>query len=68
VWLPRKPASVIAAWLTAGVKLALVVYPGSKHIAVYRSLRQVEVLTLGDTLELVEVLPGFACPVAAIFV
>jgi len=64
---PDEVQSKITAWLMAGVRTALVVYPGSKQIAVYHSLRQVEVLTLGDTLELPDVFPGFACPVAEIF-
>jgi Uma2 family endonuclease len=64
---PDAVQSKIAAWLMAGVKTALVVYPGSKQIAVYHSLRKVEVLTVGDTIELPDVLPGFACPVADIF-
>jgi Uma2 family endonuclease len=57
----------IAEWLAAGVRVALVVYPGSRQIAVYRSLRQVTILTDGDTLELPDLLPGFACPISDIF-
>lgn len=64
---PDEVQSKIVEWLRAGAVVALVVYPRSKQIAVYRSLRQVEVLTVGDVLELPDVLPGFTCPVADIF-
>jgi Uma2 family endonuclease len=64
---PDAVQAKIAEWLNAGVAAALVVYPGSRQIAVYRSLRQVTILTDGDTLELPDLLPGFTCPVSEIF-
>lgn len=64
---PDAVQAKIAEWLSAGVQIALVVYPGSRQIAVYHSLRQVTILTDGDTLELPDLLPGFACPISDIF-
>ena len=54
-------------WLDAGVRLVLVVYPGSRQVAVYRSLREVTILTEGDTLTAEDLLPGFALPITSIF-
>ena len=54
-------------WLDAGVRLVLIVYPGSRQIAAYRSLREVTILTDADTLSAPDLLPGFACPVSEIF-
>ncbi|MCS6911512.1 MAG: Uma2 family endonuclease, partial [Anaerolineales bacterium] len=64
---PDAVQAKIVEWLNAGVQAALVVYPGSRQIAVYRSLRQITILTDGDTLELPDLLPGFTCPVSDIF-
>ncbi len=57
----------VAEWLMAGTRLVWVVYPDTKTITVYRSLKDIEVLTTADTLQGEEVIPGFTCPVAEIF-
>ncbi|MBM4424672.1 MAG: Uma2 family endonuclease [Chloroflexi bacterium] len=57
----------ITEWLNAGVRLALVVYPSSRQIAVYRSLRDVIILTDSDTLTADNILPGLSIPLASIF-
>jgi Uma2 family endonuclease len=64
---PDEMQSKVRDWLEAGTRLVLVVYPGPRQVIVYRSLRQVVVLTEEDTLVAEEVLPGFSCPVSAIF-
>ena len=64
---PDKVQRKIKDWLDGGSRLVLVVYPGSRQIAVYRSLREVTILTDGDTLTAPDLLPGFACPVSDIF-
>lgn len=64
---PDQVQAKVRDWIDAGVRLMLVVYPGSRQIAVYRSLRQVTILTDGDALELPDLLPGFTCPVSDIF-
>jgi hypothetical protein len=43
------------------------VYPRSKSISVYTSLRDVTIYTQEDDLSGGDVLPGFACKVADIF-
>jgi Uma2 family endonuclease len=64
---PDEIQSKVRDWLEAGVRVVLVVYPRSRQIAVYRSLREVTVLTEADSLVLSDVLPGFSCPVADVF-
>jgi Uma2 family endonuclease len=54
-------------WLGAGVRVALVLYPSTRSVAVYRSLRQVQVLTQDEQLDLDDVLPGFRCSVRDFF-
>lgn len=57
----------VKEWLDAGVRLVLVIYPASKQVAVYRSLREVTVLTEGDTLSADDLLPGLSINIADIF-
>ncbi len=64
---PDEIQSKVRDWLEAGVRVVLVLYPRSRQIAVYRSLREVIILTEADTLTAPDVLPGFTCPVADIF-
>lgn len=54
-------------WLHAGVRLVWVIYPGTRSVAVYRSLADIRLLTEADTLEGDSVLPGFSCLVAELF-
>ncbi len=64
---PDEIQSKVTDWLEAGVRLVLVMYPRSRQVAVYRSLREVIVLTEADTFSAPDLLPGFSCPVADIF-
>ncbi len=54
-------------YLRAGTKLIWVVHPKTQTITVYRSLSNIRVLTLDDSLEGEEVLPGFTVPLKEIF-
>ncbi len=58
----------IRHWLSSGTKLAWVVYPRGRTVTVYRSLDDIRVLTEKDQLEGEDVVPGFQCLVADIFV
>jgi Protein of unknown function (DUF820). len=54
-------------YLEAGTRSAWIVRPRTRTVTVYRSLREVQVLRPGDTLEGGDVLPGFAVPVESLF-
>lgn len=68
---PGDTASYIQAkvedWLRAGVRLAWVLYPDTRSVAVYRSLDKVRVLTEADHLHGDPVLPRFSCSVTDLF-
>ncbi|MCY3602094.1 MAG: Uma2 family endonuclease [Chloroflexi bacterium] len=53
-------------WLRHGVRLVWVVYPNTRTVDVYRA-DQTATLGEEDSLSGLDVLPGFACPVKAIF-
>jgi len=57
----------VAEYLEAGTQLVWVVYPQTQKIVVYRPSADVQMLSVGDTLEGGDVVPGFACPVAEVF-
>ena len=54
-------------WLSHGVRLVWVVHPGNRTIDVHRS--GADAVTLADhaSLDGLDVLPGFTCPVSAVF-
>lgn len=54
-------------YLQSGTKLVWLVHPRTQTITVYRSLDKVRALTLNDTLDGADVLPGFAVAVQEIF-
>lgn len=56
----------IQMWLEAGVRLVLVLYPSRRSITL-RSGVEARVLSEHDTLELGDLLPGFACRVGDLF-
>jgi Uma2 family endonuclease len=56
-----------AEYLEAGTKLLWIVYPDGKNIDVYQPGSTVEILTIDDTLEGGDVLPGFHLPVRDVF-
>jgi Uma2 family endonuclease len=55
-------------WLNAGSRMVLVLNPRTRTVTVYASLTDVVRLTESDTLDGGEVLPGFTCRVAELFV
>jgi len=57
----------IEEWLRAGVRLALVLYPDTRSVAVYRGPSDIRLLGPEDALDGGEVLPGFTCPVRDLF-
>ena len=55
------------AYLSAGTRLAWVLDPRSKTVTVYRSERDIALLTYEDTLTGEKVVQGFTCPVSQLF-
>jgi Uma2 family endonuclease len=54
-------------WLAAGVEMGWVVFPGGRSVTVYRALDDIRVLTVDDTLDGGDVVPGFECRVGDLF-
>ena len=54
-------------YLTAGCPMVLVINPRRRTLTVHRPGRNPAVLREGDSFAADEVVPGFSCPVAAIF-
>ena len=54
-------------WLKAGCRIVLTLNPRNRTVTVYRSLNEISLLTEEDTLDLGEVLPGWAYPVRVLF-
>ena len=54
-------------WLGHGVRLVWLVYPETRTVDVYRSGRAVTTLTEDDSLDGLDVLPGFTCAVSEVF-
>lgn len=59
--------SKVQMWLESGVRLVWVVYPDTRSVVVYGSLKEISTLTTGDTLDGGTVVPGFECPVSGVF-
>ena len=57
----------IADWLDAGTRLVVVVDPENQTVTLYRSHRDIRVLTNDDMLEGGEVVPDWTLPVRDIF-
>ena len=57
----------IGEYLRAGSQLAVVLYPRTWQIGLYRPDGSAHLLTPGDPLDLGEVVPGFTCPVGELF-
>lgn len=54
-------------WLSHGVRLVWVVNPATRTVDVYRADRSVSTLDENALLDGADVLPGFSCPVSAVF-
>ena len=63
----REVAAKARMWLRYDVRLVWVVLTQTRSVDVYRPGHAVETLTDQDTLNGLDVLPGFTCPVSAIF-
>lgn len=59
--------SKVQMWLKAGVRLVWVVYPNTRSVVAYESLKEIRTLTASDTLDGGTVVPGFECQVAEVF-
>ena len=60
-------AAKALAYLNAGTRLVWVLEPVTKTVTVYRSERNIKMLTHEDTLTGEDVVPGFSCPVSQLF-
>ncbi len=56
------------AWLDAGAALVWVVNPARRAVTVFRSPSDIETLSAGAELDGGDLLPGFRCPIADLFV
>ena len=54
-------------WLGHGVRLVWVVHPDTRTVDVHRADGPIVTLNEGDSLDGLDVLPGFACAVSAVF-
>jgi Uma2 family endonuclease len=57
----------VAAWLGAGATAVWVVNPRWRTVTVYRSATDIMVLTENETLDGLDVVDGFHCPVLDLF-
>ncbi|HEU5261181.1 MAG TPA: Uma2 family endonuclease [Gemmatimonadales bacterium] len=64
---PGEVLAKVADWLGAGTRLAWVVDPERSEVRVYRRDGSLVVLREGDSLDGEDVLPGFSCPLIALF-
>ena len=64
---PREVNDKAWMWLSYGVRLVWVVQPESRTVDVYGPGRAVVTLNEGDTLDGMDVLPGFTCAVREVF-
>jgi Uma2 family endonuclease len=54
-------------WFAGGVRQVWMVYPSVERVHVLRSPADVQILGGGETISGGDLLPGFSCPVAALF-
>ncbi len=59
--------SKVQMWLESGVRLVWIVYPDTRSVVVYESLKEISTFTAEDTLSGGGVVPGFECKVAEVF-
>jgi len=56
-----------AMWLAHGTRMVVVLNPRQRSVTVYRSLTEVRRLTIEDTLDGEDVVPGWRVPVRELF-
>jgi Uma2 family endonuclease len=59
--------SKVQMWLGSGVRLVWVVYPDTRSVMAYESLKEISTFTAEDTLSGDGVVTGFECKIAEIF-
>jgi Uma2 family endonuclease len=57
----------VSEYLTAGVRLLWVIDPARQTVTIYSPVRPAHTLTVADTLDGGDVLPGFSLPVSELF-
>jgi len=58
----------VMEWLMAGCAMVWVVNPGRRTVTIYRSFTDIRILTEDDVLDGAEVIPGFQCIIADLFI
>ena len=64
---PKGIRQKVQDWFAGGARRVWLFYPRTCNVYVLRSPTDVQILGPGDTLTGEDVLPGFSCPVAALF-
>ncbi len=59
--------SKVQMWLESGVHLVWVVYPDTRSVVAYKSLKEISTFTADDILSGDSVAPGFECAIVEIF-
>jgi len=65
---PREGHDKALAWLDAGAALVWLLNPARRTVTVFRSPSDIETLPVGAELDGGDLLPGFRCPIAGLFV
>jgi Uma2 family endonuclease len=64
---PKGIRAKVQDWFGGGARCVWLVYPATRNLYVLASPTDVQILGPGDTLGGGDLLPGFSCPVAALF-
>jgi len=64
---PKQIREKVRDWFGGGARQVWLFYPRTANVYVLRSPTDVQILGPGDTLTGEDMLPGFSCPVAALF-
>lgn len=64
---PKQIREKVQDWFAGGARRVWLFYPRTCNVYVLRSPTDVQILGPGDTLTGEDLLPGFSCPVAALF-
>jgi Uma2 family endonuclease len=59
--------SKVQMWLEPGVRLVWIVYPDTRSVVSYKSLKEISTFTAGNALSGGDVVTGFECKVAEVF-
>jgi Uma2 family endonuclease len=54
-------------WINAGCRVVVILNPRNRTVTIFRSLRDIALLTVGDTVDLSDVLTGWSLPVLELF-